>query len=512
MAQVVIRANLAATSFPLLSELSGRSIILKQQDQNYVPQVTSKEDVDKDVGVPQLYYCHNIMATAQGYQAVDYLQLTAPVGGGVVDFTDVISVFEGGTGNKAYIAYTAAGNFYYGLDPFTTWVSLGHIVGSEGKNVTVGYINGITYIYVANVGCYQFNFSTNALTPITLTGLTPANILGIFACQGYLIAYAKDAVAWSSLIIPTDFVPSLATGAGGGAVQNAKGDIVACLSHTIGFVVYTSQNAVAAVASGNARFPFNFRELVNSGGLASDNLVAYDANSGNHYAYTTSGVQSVSLQQTQTVFPEVTDFLAGAAFEDFDETTHELTTTYLASTMQKRFAQVSDRYLVISYGSGSFTHALIYDIALKRWGKVKVPHVQCFEYSLLVPEVVETPRRSMAFLQNDGTVKVVRLDLDNVTANGVLLLGKFQYMRQRVTQLQTVDLENIPAAAVNTYVEAKYTLDGKTLAPAPATLLKLSGLYRKYGFNSVGVNHSILVQGSFHLVSVVVALNIHGRR
>jgi hypothetical protein len=85
-----------------------------------------------------------------------------------------------------------------------------------------------------------------SLVAVTLTGLVAADILGVVGVSGYLIAWTKSVIAWSSLLSPTDFTPSLATGAGGGSVQGARGDIVVCLAHTVGFVVYTNQNAVAA--------------------------------------------------------------------------------------------------------------------------------------------------------------------------------------------------------------------------------------------------------------------------
>lgn len=508
MAQVPVRVNLAAMAFPFLSELSGRGIIVKQADQNYVAQITSKEDLDKDVGIPVLYYCHNIIATSQGYQSISYLPLISAVAG-VNDFADVIQVIDGTTGQKAYLAYTISGNWYYSYDPYYNWVSCGAL--AAGKTVTLAYVNGTTYFYLANTGCYKFDFSTNSIAAVTLGGLTAANILGIVAVQGYMIAWSVNAIAWSSLLDPTDFVPSLVTGAGSGSVQGARGIIVTCVSHTTGFVVYTNQNAVAVPASGNSRYPFNFRELVNSGGLASADLVTWDANSGNHYTYTTSGLQLISLTQTQTTFPEVTDFLAGSVFEDYDELTDTFTTQELTATLKKRLTLCSDRYLIISYGISSFTHAIVYDLALKRWSKFKVPHVQCFEFSLLTAETVETPRRSIAFLQADGSVKVVKIDSRDTSAYGVILLGKYQYIRQRLTQLHTADIENITPGGYFDCTD-KYSLDGKNFAGTKVGYpLVSSNQYQKLAFDTVGINHSLMMRGAFNIVSLVINVSVHGR-
>jgi len=505
------RANLAAMAFPFLSELSGRAVIVKQVDQNYVATVTSKDDLDKDVGVATLYYCHNIIATSQGYQSIDYVTNVAAVVG-IADFVEVFPVIDSIAGKKAYLGMTAAGTLYYSYDPYYSWTFLTALPAAAGKTITTAYINGITYIYFANVGCYKFNFGTNALDSVTLTSLVSAVVLGIVAVQGYLVAWSNAALAWSSLIDPTDFTPSLVTGAGGGAVQGARGDIVSCIAHTIGFVVYTNQNAVAAPASGNSRYPFNFRELVASGGLASSHLVTYDANSGNHYAYTTSGLQLISLQQTQTVIPELTDFLAGAVFEDFDETTETLSTTELSAPMKKRLILVSDRYLVISYGISSYTHALIYDLALKRWSKIKHNHVQVFEFSLLQAETVETPRRSIALLSNTGEVKVVKIDSMNPNSNGVLLLGKYQLVRTRLTTLEEITVENIPLNANFFKLAVWYALKGKVPTKVDATLLETDGLARRYAVHKTATNHSLLMRGAFNLCSLLGIFHNHGRR
>ena len=510
MAQVITRVNLAAQAFPFLSEVSGRSIIVKQTDQNYVAQITSKEDLDKDVGIPTLYYCHNVIATSQGYQAVQYLPITGVIPN-TSDFSGLFTVIDSAASGKAYLGNTDSGNIFVSRNPDYAWTFVTNIPAAAGKQFTSAYINGITYIFIATVGCYKYNFTANTLEAVTLNGLDTSQVLGIVGVQGYMLAWSKTAIAWSSLIDPTDFVPSLSTGAGGGNVQGARGDIVACVSHTIGLVIYTNQNAVAAPTSGNARYPFNFRELVASGGLASLDLVTWDANSGNHYTYTTSGLQLVSLQQTQTVIPELTDFLAGSVFEDFDDLTKTFTVTELSSPLKKRLQLVSDRYLVFSYGISELTHAVIYDLSLKRWSKLKYTHVQVFEYSLLQAETVETPRRSLALLAKDGSVAAVKLDVDNVNANGTILLGKYQLVRNRLSQFQAVDLENVPVGAQFSLTNM-YCVDGKNYQYQAGYLQKSNGRYRRYLFHAAAINHSLLLQGAFNVVSIEVTMNNHGRR
>lgn len=512
MAQQITRVNLAAMAFPFLSELNGRGIFIKQADQNYVAQVTSDKDLDKDIGIPYLYYCHNVIPTSQGYQSIDYTTLISSISG-VNNFSFIFPVLFSSTSaqNKAYIGVTADGKVYYSYDPYYNWTLAQTIPSIAGARPTTAIVNGTTYVYFAKVGCYYFDFSANQLVSQTLTGLTTSDILGITSAVGYMIAWDQASVAWSSLVTPTDFTPSLVTGAGGGSVQGAKGAIVACVPHTTGFIVYTNQNAVAAPGSGNARYPFNFRELVNSGGIASLDMVTWDANTGNHYVYTTSGLQIITLVQTNTVFPELTDFLAGSVFEDFDEITNTFSTVHLDSVMKKKMSMVSDRYLIISYGIQGLTHALVYDISLKRWGKFKVNHIDCFEFSLLTAETVETPRRSIAFLGTDGSVNVVKIDSRNSQSTGVVLLGKYQYIRTRLTHLLAVDVENVQSGYPFS-INDLYSLDGKTLINKAGYLQLEAPQIRKYLFSVVGVNHSLLMVGSFNLTCLVLTYTIHGRR
>jgi hypothetical protein len=514
MAQVLTRLNLASTAFPFLSEFSGRGIIVKQSDQNYVPTISSKEDLDKDIGVPQVYYCHNVIATGQGYQAVSYVpQIPLPALNPGETVRSQLPVIDD-AGHKIYVMFTSSGRIFTCSGPtFSSWVYIQTIPEFGTKTVTYCVINGKTYVYVANTACYVFDFAgTNTFGVQTLAGITAASVIGVLACQGYMLVYSTNALLWSSLIDPTDFVPSLATGSGGGSVQNIRGDIVCVIPHTIGFIVYSNQNSVAATASNNTRYPFNFKELVASGGVFSKDLVTYDSNTGSHYAYTTSGLQLISLQAAQTVIPELTDFIAGSVFEDFNEATNLLEISHLSLPMKKRLVLIADRYLVISYGISTFTHALIYDTISKRWSKLRHNHLEVFEFSLLQAETTtESPRRSMAFLAADGSVDTLRIDTRDSASNGVLLLGKIQYIRQRMTSLQSVIVENVPAG-VNFDLIDLYTLDGKTLLPKAGYLLEQGDLTRTYLFGQVGVNHSLLCKGYFNLVSIVAATSVHGRR
>lgn len=508
MSQIVYRGNLSAASFPFLAETQGRSIIVPQYDNAYVPQIASAQDKDKDRGIPQIYYCHNVLPTQAGFQSVGYNQVVNAFAGS--NAFEEIYLIRDIVNRQVYIARdTTTNKLYYLKQNAVDWVFLGTF--ATAGLITVALVEGTSYIFMQNVGCFGFDIGTFSLFSITLSGLDITTVIGLTSSFGYLIAWSATSIAWSSTIDPTDFVPSLTTGAGGGNPEGAQGALTVVVPHTLGFIIYTTSNAVAAVFSGNSRFPFNFRGIIASGGCSSSNLIAFDSDSGNHWAYTTSGLQRISMQQSQTVFPEVTDFISGKLFEDFDDSSLQFTNTIITSTMKKRLSVVSNRYLVISYGVAELTHAIVYDMSQLRWGKIKLTHTLCFEYSLLSPKVIEIPKDSIAFMQANGLVFLTDFSLHPVNSNGTLILGKFQYIRQRLLVMDAAAVENI--SDMGTFNLTLMTaLNGKQYTTQEGFLLESTPLFRDYRFSKVGLNHSLLFQGSFAVSSVVLSFHVHGKR
>ena len=504
MAQVVYRANLSAKYFPFLANNWGQSVIVRGQDQDFSRQAVSSESPEKDVGIPQVFYMENVLPTVSGFQSIGYDTITpaAPGVSTAVTYELIIS----GSGQSQYVMFDQSGRVYY--QTLSGW-TLAQTLANGTR--TFAYVNGVTYMYIAGVGCYIWNFATFQFTDQTLTGLTPTAILGICASFGYLIAWTVDTVFWSSLIDPTDFTPSLVTGAGSESVQGAKGGINFCIQHTQGFIVYTSENAVASIYSGNANYPFNFRPIVSSGGVGSLDLIGYDANTGNHYVYSTSGLQIVSTTQTQTVIPELTDFISGRVFEDFDSTTMQFTTAALNTPMKKKLNVISDRYLVMSYGVTSLTHVLVYDLSLKRWGKLKIPHVDVVEYKIPAAGIVEIPKQSISFLQADGTVLVVDYDPYIANTQGLILLGKYQYVRGRLLTLEEIDVENVMRWS-NFKCVLFSALDGKNMTNKTLAPVDNASQLGTFNTRTTALNHSIMFQGGFNVESIVLTFHVNGKR
>lgn len=512
MAQLPYRANLVEASFPFTSIYEGRTVIVPGRDQNYVPKtslaVSGEDNIDR--GIPELYYSHNVMPSAQGCSSVGYLPVASPI---AINQSIVRKRLEirDSSGNFKYLAQGSDGHTYM-MDPLVgSWaVTAADVAGYTNGLITAAYVNGVTYIYFQGAvdPCRQYNFGTNNLDIIALAGII-ANVIGLTAASGYLIAWSAVAIAWSSTILATDFTPSLTTGAGSGGVDGAKGAITICVPILNGLIIYTQKNSVAGVYSGNARYPFNFREIVGSGGVSSLQLVAFDANTGSHYAYTSAGIQLVGINVTTTVFPDALDFIAGKFFEDFDEATLTFAQTPLFTEMLKQVQVVSERYFVVSYGINELTHAIVYDFVNKRWGKLKVKHVECFEWTVNT----EIPRGNLAFLQKDGTVLTVDFSIASTVSSGVALFGKYQYVRQRLTTLQEVYLDSVyPNRNFDLYTLA--TLDGKNFLPAVKGVLvqPIVGFTRTYRFRKTGINHSLLAIGGFYLSSLVMQFQLSGSR
>lgn len=507
MGQLVYRGNILPAGFPFLSEQFGRTVIVGRTDQLSSKALGDGEaDRLANAGAPQLYYCHNIAPNDHGLQSIDYSTLVAQQAQGETRFNRIISLRDS-LDRTAYLGIMNDGSVFITKPPFSSWTHKGNL----GAGLTTrAYVQGTTYIYVANIGCYRFDFASDSFVGVSLGGLNPAAVIGIMSFAGYLIAWTSDTIAWSSIANPTDFVPSLSTGAGAASVEGAAGAILIVAATHAGILVYTTGNVVAASYTGNSQYPFTFRSLPASGGLKDVNHVDYDSLSGQQFAYTTSGMQQFDIQQSKAVFPEITDFISGGRIEDCDVNSGTFTVTDLNSAMLKSVRLVANRYIIVSYGVTSLTHAILFDTQLKRFGKLRINHVACVDLVLGV-SAVDIPRNSIGFLQADGTVKVVNFDSNVVATDSVALLGKYQLMRERMLQLDSVEFENVGSTS-NLVVRDFVSIDGKNSSPTILQSAVASGFYRKYNCRLTGKNHSLMLTGSMFLNTIVLTFNIHGKR
>jgi hypothetical protein len=586
MSQITARINLSAKTFPFVSANWGQTVLVPQYDTNFNRQVQSTEDLDHDVGIPQVYYMHNVMPHAQGFQSIGYKQvIDAPVAPN--NTFSYQRELRDNVGNYAKLGICTDGSWYVWEDGFG-WLKK-RTSAHPLAQVYVAYVSGISYIWSQGEGGFIYDWTAKTFSTFTITALTNVNVVGITQSYGYLLVWTSaippsiingtvnagdlfitntfvgpttgsvdlvgatvsnanlpagtiitgvtgsvisisqpatgtsagtafnvgarpGGIFWSSTLDPTDFTPSLITGAGGGEVEGAQGTIVVCVPHTKGIIVYTENNAVAGIFSNNARFPFVFQPIIGSGGVSDPSLVTFDADSSAHYAYTTTGLQLVGLNTASTVVPEVTDFVSGKIFEDFDTSTNTFSLSVLSSTMKKHVQLVASRYLVISYGIAALTHALVIDLVTQRIGKLRIDHVDCFEIAPEVSRVTEVARECISFLQSNGVVKVVDFNEYSALSNGCLILGKYQFVRARLLVLDGITIENIPVQS-NFSLEVMTSLEGKSVSFITSPYLaSRNDTQHKYLSRLEGTNHSLLLKGGFHLESGILIFSLGGKR
>lgn len=535
MAQLVFRVNLQGMFFPLLSELSGRTVIVGDQDHTYQLDLSVPRDgqIPIDRALPQVYYAHNIMPSTYGYQSVGYdveysgvdwigeepaqvyFKSAEMIQAGRIDGTRPQSL-----NYATYFALAGVGaKSCFVLDPARRMWRL--VQGApdtitSSTKVTYATVNGVTYIYFSKIGAYIYDSSTNTLIRRTLKGLQESTLLGLVSSSGYLISYTETAIAWSSVVDVEDFEVSDVSGAGGGNVQEARGAIVGATTTASGILLFTRVNVVAVIFSGNADFPWNFRSIPSSGGVADSSLISNEQISGYYQYYSTNGLQRIATNGCSTIFPDVTDFISGRVYEDLDVSTGELTVERLTWDMQKSLAVVADRYLAISYGrdpNSELTHAIVVDVAQQRMGKLRKEHGSIFELRELNVSQVETPRGSLALLQKDGTILTVNFDTAAPAPDTALLLGKYQYVRQRWLELHTVECENIRKGADFSILSLP-TQNGKDIVKDLIEVgypLEEGEDCREFAFQkSVGLNVSLLLRGRFNLISLILNMYPHG--
>lgn len=541
MAKYRFQGALNAATFPLLSLLQPRTVLDNKLDSNVrTPESFYGTKESANFGVPQILYAENIVPTAEGVMSCGYNNIVPPTS--FSDFDQVITLRDVDENN--YLFAPAAGKNYIYTGNKPTWRSINPIDAS-GRAVSRAYVNGRTFVCYENLGIYEYNALADTFTLQVVTGLANTDIRGIGASNNYLIAYTDITVYWSSLINPLDFLPSINTGAGFAIPQDVKAKITAVTGTAGGFIIYTAKNAVAAVYSQNIRAPFNFKEIANAGGVSSYEQTTSDQNSGPQYTWGTSGFQKVTTQQAEPLSAELNDFLAGKVYETWDAVNKRIVPQTADSyEFQVKVTYIASRYLIISYGllnSGNYEYALLYDTALKRWGKLKITHVDCFQYpypnvtgDLSYDELGNTSyedlgdtsyaglafgikstqpsKRTIAFLNAQGAIFILEADYAKADQAGIVVLGKFQLTRSRLMTIQQLDLEAIYGTN-DVQVTAISSIEGKELDyKNPMKLLKDGQFLHKYARRQTGTNISIAIEGAFSLTSYILEVQNDGDR
>jgi hypothetical protein len=506
-------------------------------------------DPAQNRSLPTISYMENVLPTSEGVQSVGYEPIVAGAGG-AIDFDQIITLRDANENN--YLLAPANGKNYV-LNPTTlAWASTNPVAGITTANfVTVAYVNGRTFYCYSGIGVYEYNSSTNTISAVALTlptiggvALSISDIRGIGGSNNYLLLFTDLTVLWSSLVDPTDFTPSLTTGAGYATPQDVRGKITGIAPTSGGFIIFTYTNAVAATYTNNSRAPFAFREIAGCGGVGYIERITNTQVSGPVYIWGTSGLQKVTLQGAEFVSADVNDFIAGRMYDYWDSTTNQvLTASYGGPEFLTKLTLIANRWLCLSYkvgaDSGEYNWALVYDLALKRWGRLKGDHVDLFAFGIpstrnsltyndLAPQSYSdlgatsyrglvtsttgaeiTSKQQMAVMQNDGNIHRVTMDYyKEATHVGVLILGKHQLVRAATMQHQLTAFDGRYA---NFGAKIAVSYDGRNMQPAVAmTAINTVNDSVTYGARVSGVNFNIIATGTFALSSYVCEVSNEG--
>lgn len=543
MGQQVIRMNLQNASFPLLTGLMGKSIVIPGADQTEKSKTQSNvADGNQYLASPQMMYVNNMLPTANGYKSVDQTPVLAATGR--ADFEYAFAITDEDE-NKCLVAFGADHtnlNCYamkYGESGFSV---SSYAWTAKLPNITSAYAGGKNYFCIPGYGVLVYSSGEFRFSPAAITypsGVVATDIVAICSSNNYLIMATVDTVYWSSTINPEDFTPSLTTGAGSGIPNDLNGRIVSLNPLNNGFVVYTSDNIILSSFSNNTNFPWIFRNANNGAGITSSKHVTSGTDLSYHYAWTSSGMLKVTSMGCEAVFPEVTDFLTTYIYETVGAITSGIT-NYLIITPERivkplsvRVRFIGSRYLAIAYGKAltvsdivqKYTQILVYDIAMKRWGKLSVDSVTDlielnFDSTLGLSNSAAIPKDNFGLLLNTGEVRKIRFDTENspvyYVASGILF-GRIALTRTSVSTLLRVEAErqlyngNVFGTLLpsNTGefagMRATIPLQNRHTNTSDTTALD-------YACRSTAKEHLLYLSGTMHLSSLVLTFAKHGRR
>lgn len=531
MGQIAYRANLSSAIFPMTVADGGRTVIVPGPDQNFDRRV-DPEGEQKDAGIPQALYLENVMPTSNGYQSIGYKTLAALPPAGYVGpgtptvrgelylyvesgavagvFRRFLVLFRSGASSSDRDAIASS----FTLATFGWTQCTGAIPASNNEFLSCAKVVDKTYVFdgtklyeVTNPGADVLNFTD---VSGSVTGLTLTDVICIWSTANYLLVAQKDGrILWSSLTTPTDFTSSLVSGAGSIVPNDVKTNVKFVKEAVNGFYIYTESGVVFGQYTGNARYPFKFSAVLNSGVYSSSYQVFGDSRSNTQVAIDNTGnIRFISGNTAQLEAPELSNFLEKTKQADeFNLTSYVFSLGAVASSL--RLTYILDKYIAIKFTVGGSTYFCVYDTALRRYGKLKVAGN------------LYTDLKSFYFFGTlEGEVGYqAGFDIYNTdfVASGVAILGRFQYVRSRVMQMEEIEIEGPQNTAIvsspNFSVVLMPSTDGRNFdAPVPLTPVSIAGGLATYDCHRTAKNHSILIKGAFSVNTVQLKFVPGGER
>lgn len=369
-------ANLLSAEFPFnLRELPNAVMIARAWEK--------AEQAAGFAGNSHVYFMQNCLPTQRGFGSVHYTQVVQ--GHLYPYYLDRVFTLRDADGNVALYSPASGRNAVYTKET-GAWEQFPFDFTVDGSAVTTAYLKGTTYVCIPASGLYKYDFGTGTFVAVSTTGIVFDDILGVCAAGQYMLLWTATTLAWSNPLDPTDFVPAV-NGAGSTQLLSSEGTVTVILPISGGFVAYTSVNVIGGTLTNNASFPFLLKGIDGASGIASSEHCMASASSATHIAWTSSGMMEITLRGATPIWAELSDAIAQGVLilADFDGTP----STFSYDSLRVKLSSVGNRYVVVSLRnteSYEYQVAYVFDIALKRWGRLDVPHVDIFEYR--APEFV----------------------------------------------------------------------------------------------------------------------------
>lgn len=555
---------------PLVSSQASRAVFVPgiEAGSRAVQGASGGKESTMDYQAAQLIYAENVMPVPSGIRSVGYEQRVAPTVN-----TDFDSIFALRDADEATVLYSpSAGKNYIYDDVAAAWSSTTHAeiftpltvkTGYDPANskVTYAYVDGFTFVCFSRLlASDDSDMSIMVWDAVTKT-LQPAGALlvnlpypageidGISSSNGYLLIFSGISVAWAGFngtaFDYQIYANGALTGSGWQTPEDIKAPITALIGLPGGFVIFTGKNAIASnYHAQSLGTPWVFREVPNAGGLESYEQATVEGSKGTIIAYTTSGLQTISLNSSEIEHSEVADFVATRTIERYNLESHQFTRGSTNLDFYVKLSNVANRYTVISYGTYPkvYSFALVYDSALKRWGKLRMVHRDCFYWnygvvqgSLTYAALGDIPynysdepplttyaatsqysnaltaaQHSLAFLKASGEVVIADWSnsLRDSTDEAVAIIGRVQLTRTSNVQFNRTEIEGLRTGQV--LVAPSY--DGANLAtPVELVTIQADNLLRVDGGMIDCKNFNLIVQGTFDLSTIIIEGTTSGR-
>lgn len=533
-------------------------IDLKTSQFPFLTHLLERSSVAQDIGSPsqdikpQPLYLKNVLPCLQGYDSLDQILFDTSIGatnvGSLGNHFDDIWPFRDENGQQLLFS-PAGGKSAILREGETAWNSYTNHVGNPVA--TRAYRKQLTYFCFSGTAVYRYKAVGPTFQAIALTGLTIGNIRGICSAASYMLAFDADSIYYTNRDEAgnaIDFTPLLGT-AGSFKVLHLIGKIIAVLPITNGFIVYGEENAVAGLYSGNPENPFTLREIRGSAGIKDTDQCAYASNLGAHFAWTRSGLQQLNAQNAESGFPELTEFIRSQTIESFNNSTGVITKTIYDAPLAIKIEVIGHRFLCISYGPVTsvpqiFTECLIFDLELKRWGKIVEDHVAIFQYTFagaityltfndlaatsfnalvnttflsLFTQVGTSPalqyRIGLAKINGDIIVyDRANLAVPTASSYALILLGRLAAYKVGVTKTSELEIESCQATATiyTSLSNDPFAIDRKTVMREFSR--KVASKAQRFLGQSTGYHHLFALEGRFHLTTGIIRLSAEGYR